>query len=195
MTFYLASASPRRSMLLTQLGLEYIVRVSAAEEIITKSEPALVVEELSDLKAKDIADALDKENISEYCVIGSDTVVAHNGRILGKPADEQQAFDMLCSLSGQTHSVYTGVTLYIKKVNSEREVCTFHEKTDVKMYEMTETQIKKYIKTGEPMDKAGAYGIQGYAAAFVEGTYGDYNNVVGLPIGRLYQELCKLNLL
>lgn len=186
----LASASPRRKELLEQIGLSFTIEVSSVEEVLTKTVPSEVVMELSAQKAVDVK----KNQQDDVIVIGADTIVVHatagGERILGKPKSEEEAFEMLNCLQGNVHQVYTGVTLCYRK-----EVVSFYECTKVHVYEMTKEQIWNYIKTGEPMDKAGAYGIQGRFAAFVKGIEGDYNNVVGLPIGRVYQELCKLNIL
>ncbi len=184
MKIVLASASPRRKELLGQLKLDFEIHVSEVEEIVTKKEPEKVVEELSAQKAE----AVFRQIEGDVLVIGADTVVALEGEILGKPADEQDACKMLQRLQGKEHYVYTGVTLYFRK--GAREWCkTFFEGTQVSFYPMTEAEIKEYVSTKEPMDKAGAYGIQGLGARFVKEIHGDYNNVVGLPIARLYQEL------
>ena len=186
----LASASPRRKELLEQIGLPFTIEVSGIEEVITKTVPQEVVMELSAQKAVDVKKKLQEDAV----VIGADTIVVYDnengGSILGKPKSEEEAFEMLNRLQGNVHQVYTGVTLCYGE-----EVMSFYECTKVYVYEMSKEQIWNYIKTGEPMDKAGAYGIQGKFAAFVKGMEGDYNNVVGLPVGRVYQELCKLNLL
>ena len=141
------------------------------------------MEELALRKAE--AAAAEEE---DALVIGADTIVAADGKILGKPHSREEAFAMLSMLQGRTHQVYTGVALILKESGAERRQ-VFSEKTDVTMYSMTEQEIRAYINTGEPMDKAGAYGIQGRAAIYIERIDGDYNNVVGLPIARLYQEL------
>lgn len=175
----LASASPRRRELLAQAGFGFEIKVSDVCETVAEKEPARVVEELAARKAGAVAgterDAL---------VIGADTIVAVDGEILGKPHSREEAFAMLEKLQGRTHQVYTGVALLC---GERRQV--FSEKTDVTMYPMTEQEIEAYIHTGEPMDKAGAYGIQGRAAVYIERIEGDYNNVVGLPIAMVYQEL------
>ena len=189
MEYILASGSPRRKDLLTQAGIEYKVMVSGAEEHCTCELPHQIVEELSRIKAISVADMLEEDG--DYCVIGADTVVAYEDNIMGKPTDKACAVDMLKKLSGNTHQVYTGVTL-VRIINGKRTIRSFYERTDVTMYELADSMIEKYVDSGEPMDKAGAYGIQGGAAIFVKGISGDYNNVVGLPIARLYQELCKL---
>ena len=119
-------------------------------------------------------------------VIGADTVVAYKGQILGKPSDEEDARRMLSMLSGQTHEVYTGVC-----VIEDGQIKTFYEETKVTFYEISEDEIDRYIGTGEPMDKAGSYGIQGKAAVFIKGIEGDYYNVVGFPIARFLHEITK----
>ena len=185
----LASQSPRRRELLTQIGLTYEVIPSTVKEVITETDPKLVVQELSRQKAEDVAGSVlrDREGI---LVIGADTVVSYRGRILGKPADEADAVRMLSMLQGNAHSVFTGVTLIRRGPEEEWQV-TFAEETRVHMYPMTGEDIRWYVGTGEPMDKAGAYGIQGLCARFVEKIEGDYNNVVGLPVGKIWQELKK----
>lgn len=185
----LASGSPRRKELLTQIGVVFQVKVSEAEEKITTKNPGKAVEELSRLKCSDIYG----KTSGDVLVIGSDTVVSINGQILGKPASEEEAVQMLKNLQGKSHEVYTGVTIMVRE-NQEEKSCTFHEKTEVLFYPMTEAEIKSYVSTGEPMDKAGAYGIQGKSAVFVKGINGDYNNVVGLPLARLYQELKNMGI-
>lgn len=193
----LASASPRRRELLAQIGLSYQVVVSDVEEKTKSHKPWEIVEELSSLKAGAVFDRLLEEKFRKttpepFVVIGADTVVALGEQIMGKPKDEQDAVRMLSLLQGKTHQVYTGVTLVYTKEEGKIGRTSFHEKTDVAMYPVSQEEIRAYVATGEPMDKAGAYGIQGRCAAFIKGICGDYNNVVGLPVGRLYQELCRL---
>ena len=159
----LASASPRRKELLHQAGIQFDIIISNVKEVITKTDPAGVVEELSSQKARAVAQKVKDGTI----VIGADTVVALDGKILGKPADVPEAVDMLRALQGRTHQVYTGVTLLEKRNGSER-VCTFSECTQVEMYPVSEEEINAYVATGGPMDKAGAYGIQGRAGVFVK---------------------------
>lgn len=125
---------------------------------------------------------------TEDIVLGSDTIVSLDGKILGKPADEEEASRMLRLLAGRTHEVYTGVALLTRQ-NGELREKVFYEKAQVEMYPMSEEEIRSYIATGEPMDKAGAYGIQGRAAIYIKGIAGDYHTVVGLPVARVYQEL------
>ena len=182
----LASGSPRRKELLEQAGISFIIKVSEADETITKKEPWEVVMELAARKARAVTESgLEEEDV---IVIGADTVVAVDGKILGKPHSKEEAEEMLRLLSGRVHQVCTGVALLSRNQGSWRER-TFYEETQVEMYPITEEEIREYVATGEPMDKAGAYGIQGRAAIFVKGIQGDYNNVVGLPVSRLYQEL------
>lgn len=183
----LASGSPRRRELLTQIGIAYEVVPSDAEETVTETDPARVVESLSFRKAMDVA-----EKQAEDCVvIGADTVVALDQQILGKPADETQALHMLHALQGRSHCVYTGVTLLVKQ-QDRMEPHTFHERTTVHVATMNDREINHYIATGEPLDKAGAYGIQGAFAAYIRGIEGDYYNVVGLPLCHLTQVLKEI---
>ncbi len=183
----LASASPRRRELLSQIGIEHEVIPSNKDEILPKMHPAKAAEALSRGKALDVAKDIDDKAV----IIGADTVVAYAGEILGKPKNEEDAFRMLHMLQGEEHEVYTGVTFVVKE-NGREYIESFCESTKVMMYPASEEEIWAYIATGEPMDKAGAYGIQGRAAAFVKKIEGDYNNVVGLPIARLYQILKNL---
>lgn len=187
MRILLASASPRRRELLEQIGLSFEVVVSHVEEVITETEPGKVVEQLSAQKAEAVAGSLGEPE--ETLVIGADTVVAAENTILGKPADAAKAAEMLRLLAGRTHAVYTGVTLILRGASGETARKTFHERTDVSFYPMEEAEIRQYVATGDCMDKAGAYGIQGFCARYISGINGDYNNVVGLPVGRLYQEM------
>ncbi len=226
----LASQSPRRRELLTQAGFLYEVRPSKVEEVITKTRPWEVVMELSQQKAEDVYDNVVsctqelsqiKDRAEGSCeakgdsilVIGADTVVAYGNRILGKPHSEEDAFEMLQMLQGNTHQVYTGVTLVWKE--SGGKMChTFHEETAVTLYPMTDEEIRRYIFTKDCMDnvgntrsntanaepewadKAGGYAIQGtIGAKFIKRIEGDYYNVVGLPIARLYQEMKELQLI
>jgi len=198
MKFILASASPRRKELLEQIGMKFEVRVSEAEEITQATEPAEYVMDLSFLKAEDVAGKIpvmyDARGVNQdFVVIGSDTVVAAEGEILGKPKDKDDARRMISMLSGKTHQVYTGVTLMIfKDERMTRE--TFYEKTDVTFYEMSEKQIEEYISSPEPYDKAGAYAIQGLCSAYIKGINGDYASVVGLPVSRICHELTKYDI-
>ena len=185
----LASASPRRRELLEQGGILFTVIPSQAEEKITTEQPGQAVEELSYLKCSDIYE----KSLGDVLVIGADTVVASEGKILGKPSSQKDAVKMLQSLQGREHEVYTGVTIMAREGNENRKK-TFHEKTKVVFYPMSDEEIRSYVNTGEPMDKAGAYGIQGKSAVFIKEISGDYNNVVGLPLARLYQELKNMGI-
>lgn len=183
----LASGSPRRKEILEQCGIAFRIEKSDAEEVITKTRPRDVVMELSEVKALEVAERV-KE--TECIIIGADTIVANGEAILGKPKDETEACAMINSLQGHEHSVYTGVTLVIRR-GGKQEVTTFYEETKVEILSMSEDEIKDYVKSGEPMDKAGAYAIQGLFAGNVKGIRGDYYNVVGLPICAILQELRK----
>ncbi len=190
MRVILASASPRRRELLSQIGWEFEVCASQVEERITKTLPSEIVEELSRQKAQAVYDSLpDKDSL---LVIGADTVVSCDGKVMGKPADREDAVRMLSMLQGRSHYVYTGVTVIKCDNRGESNVKSFHEETEVTFYPMKEEEILRYVDTLDPMDKAGAYGIQGMCARYISGIKGDYNNVVGLPVGRLYQEVQKL---
>lgn len=190
----MASASPRRKELLRQVGLSFTVMPSDVEEMVTKEKPDEVVEELSAQKAADVCEKLSAAGKEDFVVIGADTVVSVHGKILGKPADRADAVRMLQELQGKNHQVYTGVTLVRKKRGETPQYVTFSECTEVSMYAMTGEEIAAYVDSGEPMDKAGAYAIQGLCAAYIQGIRGDYNNVVGLPVARLWQELKKRGL-
>ena len=184
MKLILASASPRRKELLGKIGLEFDIIPAKGEEVITQTLPWEVVKELSFQKAKEIADIQAEECI----VIGSDTIVDKGEQIMGKPKDEADAFNMLKTLSGDWHSVISGVTvLDNKSAKSE----SFYVETKVKFAHLTDEEINNYIKTKEPMDKAGSYGIQGKGSRFIEKIDGDYFNVVGLPVQKLYTVLKK----
>ena len=185
----LASASPRRRELLDMVGIPFSVCPSQGEEQIRGSSPKEVVEELCEQKAREVF----LKTSGEVLVIGADTVVAAEGNILGKPKNRKEAIQMLKKLQGASHEVYTGVTILSRDENGEQQK-TFHVMTAVEFYPMSEEEIESYVETGEPMDKAGAYGIQGKAGIFVKEIRGDYNNVVGLPVARLYQELKQMGM-
>ncbi|SFJ16230.1 septum formation protein [Halobacillus dabanensis] len=177
----LGSQSPRRKELLDLAGYTFEVRPSSAEEIIEEGmSPEGAVLHLSRLKAEAVTITADE------VLLTSDTVVVLDGKILGKPEDVPEAKDYLSRLSGQVHQVYTGVC-----IRTEEESQTFYVTTDVHFYPLKEKEIETYIQTGEVWDKAGAYGIQGRGALFVEKIHGDYYSVVGLPISRLSRELSQ----
>ncbi len=195
MKIILASASPRRKELLKQIGISFKTMPSIKEEKITKNTPEEIVEELSYQKAVDICGQLGDSMKEDFVVIGADTIVSIWGEVMGKPADKEDACEMLSKLQGKSHQVYTGVTLAWKYKDTPAMFHTFHECSDVTVYPMTEEEIRSYVNSGEPMDKAGAYAVQGKFAAYIQGICGDYNNIVGLPIGRVYQEMKQRNLL
>lgn len=193
----LASASPRRRELLSLTGVKFQVLPGNIEEKTSSSRPSQMVRELSRQKALAVFESFSEEEKEKSLVIGADTLVSIDGRILGKPEDEKKAEEMLMLLQGNTHQVYTGVTLIFGEIDENgkaaRRICTFAEKTSVTMYPVSRREIRDYIATKEPMDKAGAYGIQGKCAAWIRKISGDYSNVVGLPVGRLWQELKKMD--
>lgn len=195
MDIILASASPRRRELLTQAGIRFEVCPGMVEEKMTDDTPELMVQSLARQKAEDVFDNYEtysgKKAPRHMLVIGADTIVVYEGKRLGKPADQKQAMEMLRMLNGQKHSVYTGVCM-IYMDGQERKTELFFERTDVSMYQSDESVLRRYIATGEPMDKAGAYGIQGLGAILVQGISGDYNNVVGLPLAKVWRRLEKL---
>ena len=180
----LASASPRRRELLEKIGVTFTVVPTEGDEKTTKTRPEEVVEELAFQKASENRAIQEKD----VMMIGSDTVVAVDGRILGKPGSREEAVHMLQMIQGRIHQVYTGVAVLINE-REERRQLVFHEKAQVEVYPMTEEEIQNYVATGEPMDKAGAYGIQGSFAVYVKKIDGDYNTIVGFPVSRFYQEL------
>lgn len=176
----LASASPRRKELLAGLGLEFeVIPAKGPEHTPEHGDAAKTVMELSAAKARELA-----QRYPEAIVIGADTVVEKDGDILGKPADEAEAAAMLKKLSGAAHRVFTGVT-----VARGETILSRAEETAVHFRPLTEEEIAAYVASGEPMDKAGAYAIQGLASLFIRGIEGDYFNVVGLPLCLLGQML------
>ena len=184
MAMILASQSPRRRELLGQMGFSFTVRPAKGEELAhPELTPAQLVEELARQKALEVS----AEAASDDVVVAADTVVAIDGKVLGKPHDKVHAAQMLSALSGREHTVYTGVA-----VKRGETLLVEHETTQVRFRPLTQREIDLYIQTGEPMDKAGSYGIQGYGALLVEGIRGDYFNVVGLPICRLGRMLAQV---
>ncbi|SDB21741.1 Maf family protein [Eubacterium oxidoreducens] len=182
MRIILASGSPRRRELLGEIGVEFEVRKAVGEEKTSATSPKEMVKELAEQKAQEVRRTIQDE---DALIIAADTVVAMDHQVLGKPKDEMQARKMMEMLSGRTHQVYTGVVCLYQ----EQRVC-FAEKTEVSLYKMTKDEIEEYIKTSSPYDKAGGYGIQeSFGMKYICGIQGDYYNVVGLPVARLYQEL------
>lgn len=199
----LASKSPRRKELLKMIESEFEIKVSNCEEIITSSEPKQVTMELAEQKAMAAATELNRQKKNDkqiettvkdedsFIVIGADTVVASGTEIFGKPKDKDDARRMINKISGASHQVYTGVALVLVKGGKVERIDVFSEKTDVEVAHMSSQEIEDYISSTEPYDKAGGYGIQGTFGKYVTGIKGDYNNVVGLPVCRLYNELKK----
>ena len=200
----LASQSPRRQEILSLGGYEYEVCVSSAEEQIPPEElenltPQELVEKLARVKRRNCSKNMEKsttdnqaaDSVEEITVIGADTVVAVDGCVLGKPKTEDEAKQMLARLSGRTHDVFTGVCILWTDSDTQEEIHgnTFHCHTKVTFYPMTEEEIDNYVATGDCMDKAGAYGIQSGAAKYIQGIEGDYLNVVGLPLSKIYHVL------
>lgn len=184
MAMILASQSPRRRELLGQMGFSFTVRPAKGEELAhPELTPAQLVEELARQKALEVSAEAEADDV----VVAADTVVAIDGKVLGKPHDKVHAAQMLSALSGREHTVYTGVA-----VKRGETLLVEHEATQVRFRPLTQREIDLYIQTGEPMDKAGSYGIQGYGALLVEGIRGDYFNVVGLPICRLGRMLAQV---
>ena len=198
-TIILGSASPRRRELLAQIGADFEVRVSNKEEVYHSNVPEEIVKELALTKAENVAEELAEENpagaVKSTVVIGADTIVVLDGKILGKPADEADAVRMLSSLRGRRHDVYTGVAGLDYDENGEKRVYNYPVGTAVYVNEMTEEEIRAYVETKDPLDKAGAYGIQGRFAAHIDRIEGDYYNVVGLPVSRVYRTLRELGVL
>lgn len=183
MKIILASKSPRRRELMQLLPFEFDVLDSCSEEII---DPTLTPEQVAQSIAEQKAQAVFKQQEDAF-VIGADTIVVLDKEILGKPCDESDAFSMLKKLSGRTHEVVTGVCLMMKD-----KTARFSAISKVTFYSLTDEEILSYVKTLEPMDKAGAYGIQGKAALFVEKIEGDYFNIVGLPVSLLYRKIKEI---
>lgn len=186
----LASASPRRRELLAQIGMDFKVIISKADENISEPAPEQLVMKLSNIKAMAVYEEHGIEDEATI-ILGADTVVAFDGKVLGKPKDTQQAKEMLSMLSDNTHQVFTGVTILYKKQGGLKSE-TFYDKTTVYTYPISDKEIDEYIMTGEPMDKAGSYGIQGIGAKFIKKIDGDYNNVVGLPVSKIYQKIKEI---
>ncbi|MBT2754573.1 septum formation inhibitor Maf [Mesobacillus foraminis] len=177
----LASSSPRRKELLENLHLTFEISSSNVDESFDADlSPKQAVMELAARKARFVSN-----RHQDAFVIGSDTVVVLGGEILGKPASKEEAFQMLKGLSGETHSVYTGVSI----ISSTNQEIQFYEKTDVTFWELSLEEIETYIRSGEPFDKAGGYGIQGFGSFLVREIKGDYYTVVGLPVSRTIREL------
>lgn len=185
MELILASASPRRREMLTLMGYDFTVKPSQAEENISHCAPGEYVSRLARVKAAAVA-----EENPGCCVLGSDTIVYLDSEILGKPRDEEDAFHILSTLSGRTHTVFTGVAI----IAGDKETI-FYDKAEVTFKTLEPDEIRDYIATGEPMDKAGAYGIQGPATVLVEKIDGCYFTVIGLPNPKVYDALKAMGIL
>lgn len=186
----LASGSPRRKELLLQIGIVPEIIVSHVEEKITSDVPAEVVMSLAEQKAVDVAKNMPEGKV----ILGSDTVVAADGKILGKPKSHEEAYEMIRSLVRRSHQVYTGVCIVKKGAAGGKDtVVSFYDETDVQVSGMTEAEIREYADSEEPMDKAGAYAVQGFFARYIEGLRGSYANVMGLPVHLVYRKLKELD--
>jgi len=186
----LASGSPRRKEILSQIGACYEVVVSDCDESTPLTEPDELVKELSLRKAGAVAETVPGPAI----IIGADTVVAYNGTILGKPKDREDARKMISMLSGNVHQVYTGVSLIIKEETGESRAVSFAECSEVSVDSMTDGQIEEYLDTKEGIDKAGSYAVQGIFAAHIKGIKGDYFNIVGLPVAAIYKKVYEMGI-
>lgn len=182
----LASASPRRKEILNQVGAKFITIVSHIEEHMTQENPQKIVQTLSYEKAAEVAKRVD---VSNAVILGADTIVVLENKILGKPSSMSEAEQMLEMLSGKVHEVDTGVCILILEQGKIKEEISFVDQTKVEFYPLTKEEILSYIATGESMDKAGAYALQGRSAPYIARIEGDYYNVVGLPIAKIYQKL------
>lgn len=179
----LASGSPRRRELLQLAEVKFDVCLKSVDESVPEgTEPCLAAEMTAKKKATEVA-----FTCSDTIVLGADTIVVLDGHIMGKPADKEDAVQMLKTLSGREHTVITGVCLAYNG-----HTVTFHEESKVRFFDLTDEEIRHYVSTGEPLDKAGAYGIQGKGCVLVEKIEGDYYNIVGLPVARVVREIHKL---
>ena len=184
MKLILASASPRRRELFDLLKLDYMVIPSNADENIPECEPGEYVMALAKLKAESV-----KANHSDCCVVGCDTIVVLDSEIIGKPTSKENALEVISKLSGRTHTVYTGVCVLTDEIEN-----VFYDCTEVTFHKLTEEEIRDYVNTGEPMDKAGAYGIQGPGSVLVDNVDGCYFTVIGLPLPKLYRALKEVGI-
>lgn len=206
----LGSASLRRRELLEQIGIEFEIVVSDAREHYKSTRPEEIVRELALMKAEHVAKEVERRekeraeqasiprletgevHLCNVVILGADTIVVRDGQILGKPSDEEEAFSMLKSLQGRMHQVYTGVAVLNFDGSGSLRTISHAEETKVYVHEMTDEEIRRYIAAGESMDKAGAYGVQGRFAAYIDRIEGDYYNVVGLPVAYLYHTVKEL---
>ncbi|NQT24473.1 septum formation protein Maf [candidate division KSB1 bacterium] len=179
----LASKSPRRAEIFRQLGLEFEILTVPINENVEITDPVEHVTVLSKRKAEAVS-----ETVQSSLVVGADTIVYNDGKILNKPSNPDDAICMLRRLSGQTHQVYTGFTLILNNDQKRTDVVT----TDVTFKALSDAEIEAYVASEEPLDKAGGYGIQGRAGLFVQSIHGCYFNVVGFPIARFYERMGEL---
>jgi len=214
----LASGSPRRKELLEMIGVEFEVISGNQEENYKSTQPEDIVKELALMKAEYVAKIIESKYHKDFLIIGADTIVVMDNKIIEKPGDQEEALEMLRNLQGRSHYVYTGVALlnYVadrcknhkgdkleEKAEKEEQACgangfkkevfNFTAKTKVHIDSISDEEIKDYIKTGDPFDKAGGYGIQGRFAVFVKGIEGEYYNVMGLPVASLYKKIKQLS--
>lgn len=194
----LASESPRRKEIMNQMGIPYITMPANVTEEVKGDTPPSIVEALANLKSGDVGHRL-KDERGDFIVIAADTMVFHHGQALGKPKDRDEAIKMITALSGDFHEVFTGVSIIIKtnsdnNYNIEDEAISFSVGTQVLVQNMTMEQIEEYVDTGEPFDKAGGYGIQGRFGIYISEIRGDYYNVVGFPIAKIYEILLSRNI-
>lgn len=189
----LASGSPRRKEIMEVMGIPYKVITGDVEEVTTETEPSAMVQELAELKTNEVAGmvAAGTDSNRDTIIIGADTMVFYHDHALGKPKSEPDAARMLDMLSDDVHEVYTGVSILIYNHEGKKEKLSFAVCTKVSVMPLTSEQISDYISTGEPMDKAGAYAIQGMFGIYIKEIIGDYYNVVGFPIAQIYQALLK----
>lgn len=192
----LASESPRRKEIMEQMDIPYETMPANIKEELMGNNPSKMVKSLACQKARNVAARLQSEQ-DDLIIIGADTMVFHKGKALGKPRDPQHAIHILESLSDDVHEVYTGVCIIIRRNNREQsnnnleEEIAFSVSTEVGVYPLTREQIKDYVDTKEPLDKAGAYAIQGRFGIYIKEIHGDYYNVVGFPIAKIYEKLLE----
>ncbi len=187
----LASGSPRRREIMETMGLPYRIISENVKEETQETIPEEQVKALARLKTRAVLPRVKEQlgDVAEYIIIGADTMVFYQGHALGKPKDEQDAARMLQMLSNQLHEVYTGVNIIIGKQDDHKEDISFAVCSKVSVRSLTQEQIRAYIATGEPMDKAGAYAIQGKFGIYIKEISGDYYNIVGFPIAKIYDIL------
>lgn len=189
----LASESPRRKEIMNQMGIEYEAMPANITEKIAGNEPSDMVISLACQKARNVAERIE-DGQEDLIIIGADTLVFHKKKALGKPKNRDHAIEMIEDLSDDEHEVYTGVCIIIRRNSlhrSEDEEISFSVSTRVIVYPLTREEIEDYVDTKEPMDKAGAYAIQGGFGIYIKEIHGDYYNVVGFPIGKIYEKLLE----